>query len=144
MVTESSEADGRTDLYALGGVACWLLTGQTPFEGRSLMATIMAQVNEEPPALSEVTDAELPPALEALIMRCLAKKPEQRPASAEALAEALDALELAEGVEGWSTAQATRWWDMHKPTTHKRPLTRGSKDPAQLTKAVAFKSTDLV
>ncbi|MFN3199688.1 MAG: serine/threonine-protein kinase [Bradymonadia bacterium] len=112
MVT-GDEVDPRADLYALGGVAYWLLTGQSPFEGRSVMATMLAHVNEAPTPPSEIVDVEIPEALERIVMWCLEKRPEDRPASAAALAEALHALEI----ERWSKDAARRWWSLHHPST---------------------------
>ena len=71
-----------TDLYSLGIVAYEALAGKRPFTGETQMAIAMAQINETPPALPENVD----PRVQSLVMNCLAKKPNQRPESANSLA----------------------------------------------------------
>jgi serine/threonine-protein kinase len=69
--------DPRTDLYALGCVAFELITGETPFKG-VLAQMFVAHVKKSPPAPSQITDGKIPPELDALVLRCLAKPPEAR------------------------------------------------------------------
>jgi len=84
--------DGRADLYSLGCVAYWLLTGSRVFERDSAMASIMAHAHDEPAALADHVDA-IPTDLEALVLACLRKDPRDRPPSADDLARALRALD---------------------------------------------------
>jgi serine/threonine-protein kinase len=92
------QAEGRppgpqTDLYALGVVCFQMVTGQTPFVAPTFLLLIAKTVSEPPPYPSRLNpDAGLPAELEQLILRCLAKAPEDRPGSAEELAEELDLL----------------------------------------------------
>lgn len=81
-------ASPATDIYSLGIVAYEALAGKRPFTGDSQMAIAMAQINEAPPALPSNIDQRV----QNLIMSCLAKKPNQRPESALALAERAEAL----------------------------------------------------
>ena len=81
--------DGRSDLYALGVVGFLALTGRPPFEAPSVPALLAKQLLEEPPPVASLR-AELPPRLAEAIDRCLAKRPDDRFDSAEALAAALD------------------------------------------------------
>jgi serine/threonine-protein kinase len=104
------QIDGRADIYALGCVAYWLVTGQQVFTGDTPMATILAHVRDEPLPPTARTEIVIPPAFEAVVMACLAKDPRARPSSAEELAD-----RLAAGVpaEGWTRASARSWWELH-------------------------------
>jgi eukaryotic-like serine/threonine-protein kinase len=82
--------DGRADLYSLGCVAYYLLTGQFVFAGETPIQTVLLHVQQEPEAPSRLTDNPIPPALEQLVLACLAKRPEDRPPSAGAVIAALD------------------------------------------------------
>src|SRR5213592_672908 len=81
--------DHRADIYALGVVAYELLTGQPPFAGRTPQHLLAAHVTEAPEAITR-RRASLPPALAALVMRCLEKRPADRPQSASEVVHALD------------------------------------------------------
>ncbi len=83
--------DYRTDLYALGVTGYEMLTGSTPFAGRSSQAMLAAHAVEPPVPVGE-RSPETPPALASLVMRCLAKQPTERPATAEAVRETIDAM----------------------------------------------------
>ncbi len=105
------EPDARADLYALGCVAYWLITGRlvfaakTPFE----MAYKHLEVPAEPP--SRAADG-IPSELDRIVLACLAKRPAERPASAAALRELLNACPLP---VPWSEADAAAWWSRHVP-----------------------------
>jgi len=88
--TGQRDVDHRADLYAWGVMAWEALAGQHPFAGRpSVSAMIAAHIAEAPPPLS-ARRPEVPPALAAVVMRCLEKDPAQRPGSAGELLAALD------------------------------------------------------
>ena len=103
--------DRRADIYALGCIAYFLLTGTTVFqeENPTRMALLHVQQPPDPPSLR--TPAPIPAPLEQLVMECLAKKPADRPASMAAVAQRLAAC----GVEPWSAADAEAWWQSHQP-----------------------------
>jgi serine/threonine protein kinase len=93
--------DGRCDLFSLGCVLYRMSTGRVPFQGRDTVSTLMAVATEMPPSPRSV-NSEVSPALQALILRLLAKEPAGRPADAREVIEALAAL------EGDSTAAPAR------------------------------------
>lgn len=106
------KVDGRLDLYSLGCVAYFMLTGHMVFEENTSTATALAHVQKDPVPPSQRTELPVPPALETVILRCLAKKPEDRPRSAQELGRLLSACE---GVGQWGDEQANEWWRTNLP-----------------------------
>jgi hypothetical protein len=104
--------DGRTDLYAMGCLGYWLVTGQLVFTGRTAMETMMQHAQATPSPPSTRTEIEIPPELDRAILACLAKSPDDRPASADVLASMLAAIETR---AVWATPRAREWWDQHRP-----------------------------
>ncbi len=100
--------DARGDLYSLGGVAYFLLTGHAVFEGGSIMDVIRLQVEGTPVPPSQRLGKPIDQGLEQLILQCLAKDPADRPQSAAAIAEALAQFVPA---QPWTAADADRWWN---------------------------------
>jgi hypothetical protein len=106
-ITDPARIGPPVDLYALGCVGYFMLTGKKVFEGKTAVDVCIQHVTATPKRPSEVGPTPIEPALEAIIMRCLAKKPEDRFASAADLADALRALPAP---QDWSEAEAKRWW----------------------------------
>lgn len=104
------EVDSRADIYSLGCVGYWLLTGRPVFENDSAVETLMDHARTPPPRLSERAAAAFPQGLEEVLLACLQKAPDDRPQSAEDVAAALEQIALA---EGWTPARARRWWQEH-------------------------------
>jgi serine/threonine-protein kinase len=105
-VTDNALVGPHSDLYSLGAVAYFLLTGQPVFSGKTL--DVCAQhATEVPVPPSRRTSNHVPRGLEALVLACLAKAPGERPASARELRAALSALP---DVEAWTEAAALDWW----------------------------------
>jgi len=102
--------DPRTDLYALGCVGYWMLTGQLVFKGPSATAMVIDHVKTRPTPPSDRTEQNIPENLERVILRCLEKDPEQRPADADDLRNQLEECSLP-GV--WGPDEATHWWTLH-------------------------------
>jgi hypothetical protein len=120
MVTGERAVDGRTDIYALGCVAYWLLTGQLVFNGNTPMAILVQHVKEEPAAVSSRTEIEVPRRLEEIIHACLAKNPADRPGSADALGRML--ADVASTLPPWTQERAEKWWRTNLPNLHAAPL----------------------
>jgi serine/threonine-protein kinase len=106
-----SRVDARSDLYALGCVAYWLLTGTLVFKGTTVLETVVLHVNREPDPPSRRTTRPIPADLEAIVLACLAKDPARRPQTADELAERLAATGLG---ESWTPAEARAWWEAHR------------------------------
>src|SRR5262249_56561121 len=81
-------ADARSDIYSLGALAYFLLTGQPPFAGRSPVKVLAAHLHEPPPLVSSAR-ADVPPELEAVVLKCLAKAPVDRFRDVRSLGKAL-------------------------------------------------------
>ncbi len=101
--------DARTDLYALGCVAYYLLTGEQVFHGDTVLKVITQHLQAVPLPPSQRSKLPIPAALEHLVLACLAKKPEDRPQTARQLAQSLDAIA---GMT-WGEEEARRWWSVH-------------------------------
>jgi serine/threonine-protein kinase len=102
--------DGRSDIYSLACVAYYLLTGQPVFSGETPVATVLAHVQQPPVPPSARSEFAIPPALDALILECLAKEPSARPATATLVGERLAAV-LSE--DAWTPDAAHAWWELH-------------------------------
>jgi serine/threonine-protein kinase len=105
----SETVDARADIYALGCVAYYLLTGRLVFEGGTGLQMMARHLQETPLPPSRRTEQFVPAALDHLILACLAKAPADRPQSAAAVAAALEAI----GVGSWGAEEATAWWSRH-------------------------------
>lgn len=106
-----------TDLYALGAVGFFLLTGRPVFEGETVIAVCARHLHDQPPPPSSIRP-DVPTALDSIILSTLAKKIEERPGSARALRTALLACP---GVEPWTEADALAWWrDVGAPAMAER------------------------
>jgi serine/threonine-protein kinase len=107
-MTLSQPLDGRADLYALGCVAYYMLTGRQVFEAQNLFHMISRHLNDIPVPPSQVTDRFIEPGLERLVLACLAKNPDDRPPSALELALLLEQVP----VEPWDETHAASWWEL--------------------------------
>jgi serine/threonine protein kinase len=114
MALGQEDLDSRADLYALGCVAYWLLTGETVFTGETPMATLIAHVQSKPVPPSQRTEIYIPPALDDLVLACLAKDPADRPQTADDLER-----RLAASIPGssWRLDDAREWWLRNHPSS---------------------------
>lgn len=103
----SANADPRSDLYSLGAVGYFLLTGQHVFDGHTVIEICGHHLHTKPVPPSERLGRPLPDDLEKWILACLEKDPELRPRTAGEAAEALDRCSSA---EDWTAEMARAWW----------------------------------
>lgn len=107
------DVDGRADIYSLGAVAYYLLTGQPPFAGKNILDLLAAHRNADvlpPSSLNPAIAADL----DQVILKCMAKNPDLRFSNAEELRSALDQCSVA---NQWGTSQAAEWWSAIKNTS---------------------------
>jgi serine/threonine-protein kinase len=104
-------ADERSDLYSLGCVAYWMLTGRPVFTGEP-MTVMIHHARTAPPSLSTASGSSIPDRLEQIVLACLEKDPEKRPASAIDLWHQLGELTLS---APWTPERAEAWWREHLP-----------------------------
>jgi serine/threonine-protein kinase len=117
-ITAPSSMDGRADLYAVGAVGYFLLTGTPPFTGESIVEVCGHHLHTPPVPPSERLGRAIPADLETLILECLAKSPAERPADAKTLKRALARV----GARGeWSEERAHDWWqDTGRPIIERK------------------------
>jgi hypothetical protein len=118
------DVDGRADLYSLGAVGYYLLTGQPPFISKNVMELLAAHRALEivPPSRLDIS---IPGDLDQVIVKCMAKKPSDRFQSAEGLRQALDRCAVA---SGWGEVQAATWWKGISEQPTKAPVPRAPVD----------------
>jgi serine/threonine protein kinase len=107
-VRDATTADERSDLYSVGAVGYILLTGEKLFDGESSVDVCLKQLNDEPERPSERINQSLPEDLQNVLMSCLRKSPEERPMSADDLA---DSLRHCQDANGWTASEAMQWWE---------------------------------
>jgi eukaryotic-like serine/threonine-protein kinase len=131
-IREPGAVQPSSDIYALGAVGWFLLVGRPVFQGRSLVEVCSKHLHAVPPRPSQVLERALPADLEDLLLACLAKQPEQRPAGARDLRRRLQACSVA---GQWTAEQAERWWALRsqRPAT----TTRAPRGPRTLVLEVA-------
>lgn len=109
--TDYDHVDARCDIYSLGGVGYFLLTGKPPFVGGSTAVILQRHFTEAPKAPS-IINGQINQDLDQVILRCLAKQPGDRYQTVGELRAALDACQQT----GWTSAEASHWWQHHPMT----------------------------
>jgi serine/threonine-protein kinase len=122
-IVRGEPGDRRADVYSLGCVAYWLVTGRHVFTGDSAVQIMYKHGYEDPLPPSRYRTEPLPADFEAVILQALTKEPEARIPSAGAFSAALDACQ-APG--RWAQTDALAWWNTHRP----RPASRPQPGPA--------------
>lgn len=128
-VALGESADSRIDVYSLGCVLYWLLTGQLVFDAKSAGRLMHMHIQEPPVPPSQRTELPVPAELDALVLSCLAKVPADRPADANVLRDRLAELQL---TQRWTRDRAQRWWATHRP----RPMECAACDGPKLAPAL--------
>jgi eukaryotic-like serine/threonine-protein kinase len=111
MALGETTINSKVDIYALGCVAYWLLTGKLVFEADTPVKMMLRHIQSAPVPPSEVSEIEIPPEMDRIILQCLSKKPADRP-DAMQLSRALAAIEPR---EPWPRERAEEWWQTHLP-----------------------------
>ncbi|MDX1579107.1 MAG: serine/threonine-protein kinase, partial [Gemmatimonadota bacterium] len=106
----AQKSDARSDLYNLGGVAYWMLTGKPLFDGSSSLDLIIDHVKTVPEPPSAVSDTPIPPELDRIVTKCLEKDPDDRYQTADELLGDLQGLTLE---SPWNQTRAREWWESH-------------------------------
>jgi serine/threonine protein kinase len=122
-VEHSNEVDARSDLYSLGAVGYFLVTGEALFDWLTLGEVLMHQVKDMPVRPSERLGKPVSPDLEELLMRCLAKNPASRPANARELD---DALARCRSAADWTRELADEWWRKFAATQNEKTVVTAS------------------
>jgi len=112
VILGESDVDRRADVYALGCVAYYLLTGQLVFEADTPMKMLMQHLNAQPTPPSQRTEMPIPRELDELVLACLEKDPRKRPQHAEDLLKMANSCRTC---EQWDSDTAHRWWSAHLP-----------------------------
>jgi eukaryotic-like serine/threonine-protein kinase len=124
------DVDWRADIYALGCVGYWLLTGKPVFDaGSSPIQTLMDHIQKQPPAVSQRTDGRIPPELDFILLQCLSKDPNERPQTMQDLADSLKRVPL---TEPWTEERVRRWW-LDNGTAKEKPASRPAAQELAIT-----------
>ncbi len=117
-VLGTSPVDARTDIYAVGCLGYWLLTGHMVFDDGSVMKVLMDHVQTPPASPADRAPQAIPAELNRLVLDCLEKDPERRPHSADDLLDRLNACPME---EQWTQKDARAWWKAHWPPPSTTP-----------------------
>jgi eukaryotic-like serine/threonine-protein kinase len=127
MLRFQAPVDARADLYALGCVGYWLMTGKRVFEAETRHDMLVMHAHQKPVLPSRRIDRPMHPGLEALVMQCLEKNPNKRPQTARELSDALAALHFD---HPWTDERAELWWKQNRPEQQRATSALDDKERA--------------
>ena len=133
IILGEGEIDRRADVYALGCVAYYLLTGQLVFEADNPMKMFLAHVQSKPVPPSQRVEVYIPPELDAMVLACLEKDPRRRPQDAE---QVFRMAQECRTCETWNNEVARHWWEKHLLELT-RPLSLPAPESATVGPALA-------
>jgi serine/threonine-protein kinase len=110
-ITGKGPVDHRSDIYSMGCVAYWLLTGELVFTAETPIAMLTEHVTAQPSPPSRRSELEIPEALDDVVLACLAKQPDDRPHGADDLAGRLERIRFE---RPWDNESARAWWELHR------------------------------
>jgi len=125
VLTNPDQVDHRSDLYAVGAVGFFLLTGEDVFSGNSVAEVCGHHIHTTPDSPSARIDQPVPTKLERLILSCLEKDPAKRPHSAAELERLLSECEHA---SAWTRTHAREWWDTVGATLNSDSVSHAGTD----------------
>ncbi len=108
-ILDPGSADARTDIYALGAVAYYLLAGTDVFNGKSVVEVLSQQLSQKPEPLTARRGISIPDRLDAVVLSCLEKNPKDRPQTVDELRRRIEAC----GIEPWDRTHVDAWWRAH-------------------------------
>lgn len=129
---EIFDIDRRSDLYSLGCVGFWLLTGRIVFPAPTAVMMLFQHVNQQPDPPSRYAAGRVPQVLDDVVLACLRKNKEERPGSADILDAMLAAVDV---TDPWTQERAREWWQRHLPTQGDPATPLSEREAVQLTVA---------
>jgi tRNA A-37 threonylcarbamoyl transferase component Bud32 len=136
-VESGASADARSDLYSVGAVGYYLLTGHGVFDGETIAEICRKRVEEEPVPPSTRIGQPICPHLEALILRCLERDPKDRPQSAH---ELIAQLAASPRIADWDVEQRAAWWVAHREAINRARA--AEMEPVEAAEAVNIEIED--
>jgi eukaryotic-like serine/threonine-protein kinase len=136
-VESGANADARSDLYSVGAVGYYLLTGHSVFDGETIAEISKKRMEEKPVPPTARASRPICPHLEAVILRCLERDPKDRPQSAH---ELIGLLAASPRIEDWNVEQRAAWWVAHREAINRARAAEAQ--PIEIAEAVNIQIED--